>query len=73
MDTTTLERLIDQYETEALRTRPRQGRLAELCSQVEGEAERIGYTNHRRLAAVHTLAEQALLPAGERDRSFAWL
>ena len=53
-----LEALIAQYEA-AIFAGDRL-EIDRLCQEVEQEADVIGYTNHQRLHALHTAAEQAM-------------
>lgn len=54
---TRLEELIGQYES-AIFGGASAEEVDRLSNAVEEEADRIGYTNHKRLYALHTLAEQ---------------
>jgi len=56
-DTTILDELIEEYEN-AIFGGASADEVDELSCQVEDEARRIGYDNHARLHALHTLAEQ---------------
>jgi hypothetical protein len=52
-----LERLIAAY-TAAIFAQPFNGaEVDRLCRAVEAEADRVGYTGHARLMAIHTVAE----------------
>lgn len=57
MNTDHLELLIYRYG-DAIRFGTPQN-IATLAAAVEAEADRIGYPHHRRLQALHTLAEKA--------------
>lgn len=51
-----IERLISAYEL-AIAQRNIQ-KIADLCLEVEREADRVGFQDHRRLARLHTDAER---------------
>jgi hypothetical protein len=58
-----LERLIAAY-TAAIFAQPFNGaEVDRLCRAVEAEADRVGYTGHARLMAIHTAAERASIAA----------
>jgi hypothetical protein len=59
MDTSKLEQLIDQYESAIFKEDVKL--MTSLSIKVEKEADRIGYTNHRRLMSLHTMAENAVI------------
>lgn len=52
-----LEQLIEEYET-AIFTGD-VNRIGVLAIEVEKEADRIGYSNHKRLMSLHSMAERA--------------
>lgn len=53
-----LETLIGRYEEAIFDPTPDPKKIDTLCQQVEAEAHRVGYTNHKRLLAMHSMAEQ---------------
>ena len=61
MDTTKLESLILLYTAAAFDEPPDMALIDRLANEVEAEADRVNYTNHRRLMALHTQAERASL------------
>lgn len=67
-----LETLIGRYEEAIFDPTPDPKKIDALCKQVEAEADRVGYTNHTRLMAMHNMAEQVCvrIDAGQdRDES----
>jgi hypothetical protein len=56
VDTTKLEALISEYETAIVNSATSEA--DRLSGLVEEEARRIGYDNHARIMALHSLAEQ---------------
>jgi hypothetical protein len=54
-----LERMIRKYE-DAMRTRDVK-QIEDMCAEVERVAQSIDYKDHRRMHALHTAAEQAVL------------
>jgi hypothetical protein len=66
---TDLEELLEEYERAAGLQYPDVDRLALLGQRVEAEADRVGYTSHSRLMALHTAAEQAADRAVQLDET----
>jgi len=66
--TRNLETLIGAYEGAIYSTPVDEAAIERLGHAVEEEADRIGYTDHRRLMALHSAAERAVLgPPDETD------
>jgi predicted site-specific integrase-resolvase len=55
-----LEKLIKEYEAAIHAQVPSSKKIEDLARQVEVEADRVDYSNHSRLRALHTAAERAL-------------